>query len=107
MAKILGAIAPRTCRSSDLPWTSRSRTSLPGLRFFEAYRPVRRWLEEKKPDVLLLTYNDHVTSFFFDHYSQFTLGIGESYEVADQGGDRRPLPPVRGHAAWPATLPRA
>ncbi len=57
------------------------------------------WLAEKQPDVLLVTYNDHVTSFFFDHYSAFTLGIGDSYAVADEGGGPRDLPPLRGHAA--------
>ena len=66
---------------------------------FEAYRPVRDWLETRRPDVLFFIYNDHVTSFFFDHYSAFTLGIGEAYEAADEGGGPRNLPPVRGHGA--------
>jgi gallate dioxygenase len=66
---------------------------------FEAYRPVREWLEAKRPDVLFFIYNDHVTSFFFDHYSAFTLGVGESYAAADEGGGPRSLPPVRGHGA--------
>ena len=66
---------------------------------FEAYEPIRAWLEEKKPDVLFVIFNDHVTSFFFDHYSQFALGIGDSYAVADEGGGPRPLPPVKGHTA--------
>jgi gallate dioxygenase len=52
---------------------------------------------EKKPDVLFIIYNDHVTSFFFDHYSQFALGIGESYSPADEGAGPRNLPPVKGH----------
>jgi gallate dioxygenase len=60
---------------------------------------VQQWLAEKKPDVLLVVYNDHVTSFFFDHYSAFALGIGESYKAADEGGGPRNLPPVAGHAA--------
>jgi len=64
---------------------------------FEAYRPVRDWLEARRPDVLFFIYNDHVTSFFFDHYSAFTLGIGDSYAAADEGGGPRNLPPVRGH----------
>lgn len=66
---------------------------------FEAYRPVREWLETKRPDILFFIYNDHVTSFFFDHYSAFTLGVGENYEAADEGGGPRNLPPVRGHGA--------
>jgi len=64
---------------------------------FEGYKPVQRWLEQKQPDVLFFIYNDHVTSFFFDHYSHFALGVGERYPVADEGGGPRKLPPVDGH----------
>ena len=49
--------------------------------------------------MLFVIYNDHVTSFFFDHYSAFALGVGDSYTVADEGGGTRDLPPVKGHAA--------
>ena len=35
--------------------------------------------------MLVIIYNDHVTSFFFDHYSAFTLGVGETL----RGGRRR------------------
>jgi gallate dioxygenase len=58
---------------------------------------VQRWLQEKSPDVLFFIYNDHVTSFFFDHYSHFALGIGDSYPVADEGGGPRALPPAKAH----------
>ncbi|EDZ99536.1 Protocatechuate 4,5-dioxygenase [Burkholderia sp. H160] len=40
-----------------------------------------------------------MTSFFFDHYSAFALGIGSEYEVADEGGGRRDLPSIGGHPA--------
>jgi gallate dioxygenase len=66
---------------------------------FEGFAPVRRWLEEKAPDVLFYVYNDHVTSFFFDHYSNFALGFGKTFAVADEGGGPRPLPPIKGHPA--------
>jgi gallate dioxygenase len=46
---------------------------------------------------LFFIFNDHVTSFFFDHYSQFALGVGDSYSVADEGGGPRKLPPIKGH----------
>jgi len=51
----------------------------------------------EKPDVLFFIFNDHITSFFFDHYSHFALGVGDSYHVADEGGGPRRLPPVKGH----------
>lgn len=66
---------------------------------FEAFRPAKEWLQQKKPDAIVLIYNDHVTSFFFDHYSAFTLGIGEEWQVADEGGGARALAPLPGHGA--------
>jgi len=64
---------------------------------FEGYKAVQQWLAEKRPDVLFFIFNDHVTSFFFDHNSQFALGVGDSYSVADEGGGPRKLPPIKGH----------
>jgi gallate dioxygenase len=64
---------------------------------FEGYKPVQRWLAERRPDVLFFIYNDHGTSFFFDHYSHFALGVGDRYWVADEGGGQRALPPIKGH----------
>jgi hypothetical protein len=42
-------------------------------------------------------FNDHITSFFFDNYAVFSLGIGEEYKVADEGGGARSLPAVPGN----------
>ncbi|MBO1997811.1 hypothetical protein J4730_26450 [Klebsiella pneumoniae] len=49
-------------------------------------------------------FNDHVTAFFFDHYSTFTLGIDSQYDVADEGGGPRCLPPVRATRRSQGTL---
>ena len=49
--------------------------------------------------MLFFIYNDHITSFFFDHYSHFALGVGEKFWVADEGGGARKLPPIKGHPA--------
>ncbi|GFE79983.1 hypothetical protein GCM10011487_19830 [Steroidobacter agaridevorans] len=76
-----------------------------GLREEAAWRPifqdfdvVRDWLAAARPDAMVVIYNDHVTSFFFDHYSAFTLGVGDRYEVADEGAGPRSLPAVPGDA---------
>ena len=57
--------------------------------------------------MLLFIYNDHVTSFFFDHYSAFALGVGERWPVADEGGGARDLPPIAGDPAFAAHLGRS
>ena len=51
-----------------------------------------------------MIYNDHVTSFFFDHYSAFALGVGERWAVADEGGGARELPAIDGHAELAAHI---
>jgi len=54
---------------------------------FAGYGPVQRWLAEKQPDVLFFIFNDHITSFFFDHYSHFALGVGD--QILGRGRGRR------------------
>src|SRR5262245_4269411 len=99
MARIIGAIASSHTPTIGFALDRDKRADPAWAPIFEAYEPVRRWLAERKPGALVFIYNDHVTSFFFDHYSAFALGIGERYPVADEGGGPRALPPVRGHAA--------
>ncbi|HTR39162.1 MAG TPA: gallate dioxygenase [Bryobacteraceae bacterium] len=97
MATILGAVATSHTPAIGFALDRQKQNDPVWAPIFEGYEPVRRWLAEKKPDVLFLTFNDHVTSFFFDHYSHFALGIGESFPVADEGGGPRALPPIRSH----------
>jgi gallate dioxygenase len=99
MARIIGAIASSHTPTIGFALDSGKQNDPAWKPIFEAYVPIRRWLETRKPDVLFFIYNDHVTSFFFDHYSAFCLGVGERWDVADEGGGPRPLPPVPGHAA--------
>lgn len=64
---------------------------------FDGFNTLRRWLQEKEIDVIFLIYNDHVTSFFFDQYPFFSLGIDDTYYPADEGGGARDVPPAKGH----------
>ncbi|SMF88475.1 protocatechuate 4,5-dioxygenase alpha subunit /protocatechuate 4,5-dioxygenase beta subunit [Azospirillum oryzae] len=98
VARIVGSIATSHTPTIGFAFDRQKQDDPVWAPIFAAYEPVRQWLSEKQPDVLFFVYNDHVTSFFFDHYSAFTLGIGESYHVADEGGGARALPPVKGHA---------
>ena len=77
MAKIIGAIASSHSPVIGFAHDRQKATDPIWGPIFEAYVPIRKWLAEKKPDVMFLICNDHVTSFFFDHYSHFALGIGD------------------------------
>ena len=98
MANIIGAIASSHTPTIGFALDAGKQQDAAWAPIFQAYEPVQQWLAQKKPDVLMVIYNDHVTSFFFDHYSAFALGIGDSYRAADEGGGARNLPPVAGHA---------
>ena len=99
MARIVGGIGSSHTPTIGFALDAGKQSDPVWAPIFAGYEPVRRWLAEKRPDVLFFIYNDHVTSFFFDHYSHFALGVGEEYAVADEGGGPRNLPPVKGHAA--------
>jgi gallate dioxygenase len=97
MAKIIGAVAASHTPTIGFAYDRHKENDPAWKPIFEGFKPVQDWLAAKKPDVLFVIFNDHVTSFFFDHYSAFALGIGDSYAVADEGGGVRSLPPVNGH----------
>ncbi len=79
MATILGGIATSHTPTIGFALDTHKQNDPVWAPIFQAYAPVQRWLTEKKPDVLFLIYNDHITSFFFDHYSHFALGVGDRY----------------------------
>ena len=107
MATIIGGIAASHTPTIGFAVDRDKRNDPAWTPVFEAFDPVRAWLDEKKPDVLLFIYNDHVTSFFFDHYSAFALGVGKEWAVADEGGGARDLPAVGGNPAFAAHLGRS
>ncbi|MES2958242.1 MAG: gallate dioxygenase [Pseudomonadota bacterium] len=97
MATIIGGIAASHTPTIGFAFDRNKRDDPVWAPIFEAFDPVQQWIADKRPDVLLFIYNDHVTSFFFDHYSAFALGVGEQWAVADEGGGARDLPPISGH----------
>ena len=99
MARILGGIGTSHTPTIGFALDARKHDDPVWAPIFKGYEPVQQWLADRKPDVLFFIYNDHVTSFFFDHYSHFALGIGDEYPVADEGGGARQLPPIKGHPA--------
>jgi protocatechuate 4,5-dioxygenase beta chain len=65
--------------------------------FFDGYLPVRRWLDEVRPDVAVVLYNDHGLSFFLDRMPTFAIGAAERYPNQDEGWGLDVLPAIRGN----------
>lgn len=97
MAQIIGGIAASHTPTIGFAFDGNKQHDPVWAPIFEAFQPVRQWVADKQPDVMFVIYNDHFTSFFFDHYSPFALGVDGHYPVADEGGGQRDLPPLRGH----------
>lgn len=99
MARIIGGLAVSHTPTIGFAVDHDKQDEAAWAPIFESFKPVKAWLQQRKPDVLFYIFNDHVTSFFFDHYSAFALGVDEQYGVADEGGNPRELPAIGGHAA--------
>ena len=72
---------------------------------FEGFKPLREWHKNNVPDVNIVVFNDHATSYSLDNYSTFTIGVGEKFRPADEGWGRRQVPDIEGHPelAWHIT----
>lgn len=66
-------------------------------RVFSGYEHSKRWIEEVKPDVCIVVFNDHATAFSVDVVPTFALGCAEEFIPADEGWGPRPVPVVKGH----------
>jgi len=69
---------------------------------FDGFEPLRAWHRDNVPDVNIIVYNDHATSYSLDAYSTFTMGVAEEFHPADEGWGPRQVPVVKGHPdlAW-------
>ena len=65
---------------------------------FAGYEYSKKWMEENRPDVIFLVYNDHATAFSLDMIPTFAIGTADAYAPADEGWGPRPVPKVQGHA---------
>jgi gallate dioxygenase len=97
LARIIGGVAASHTPTIGFAYDENKQDDAAWAPIFAAFEPVRQWFRENRPDAIVYIFNDHVTSFFFDHYSAFALGIGDEYPVADEGGGARALPAVQGN----------
>jgi protocatechuate 4,5-dioxygenase beta chain len=66
---------------------------------FAGYEFSKQWLQQNRPDVIFLVFNDHATAFSLDLIPTFAIGTAAQYRPADEGYGARPVPAVQGHPA--------
>jgi len=97
MASIIGGIGSSHVPTIGLAFDKGKHKDPAWEPLFKGYEPVADWLARQKPDVLIVFYNDHANSVFFDFYPTFALGVSPVFEIADEGAGKRPIPPIKGH----------
>ena len=107
MARIIGGIGTSHVPTIAMAFDKGKQGDPDWKPLFDGYAPVARWLADKKPDVLLFCFNDHATTFLFDHYPTFALGVSARYRIADEGQGARKVPPLKGHAGLSRHIARA
>ncbi len=100
MARILGSIT-----TSHVPAIggaiARNRQQDPYWKpFFDGFAPVHRWLDETRPDTVVVFYNDHGLNFFLDTMPMFAVGAAVGYRNADEGWGIPEVPPFEGDPAF-------
>jgi protocatechuate 4,5-dioxygenase beta chain len=97
MAKIVAGVAtshvPAIGAAIDLGKTQEPYWT----RVFSGFEHSKKWMEELKPDVAIIVYNDHATAFSLEMIPTFALGCAAEFPPADEGWGPRPVPVVPGH----------
>jgi protocatechuate 4,5-dioxygenase beta chain len=65
--------------------------------FFDGFKPIHRWLNDARPDVVVVFYNDHGLNFFLDKMPTFAVGAAAEYKHSDEGWGLPVARPYPGH----------
>jgi protocatechuate 4,5-dioxygenase beta chain len=96
MAKIVGMLTTSHVPAIGRAITKNLQQDAYFKPFFDGFVPVRKWLDEVRPDVAVVFYNDHGLNFFLDKMPTFAVGAAPEYRNADEGWGIPTLAPFRG-----------
>ena len=74
MAKVVGGLTTSHIPSVGNAYARKLFNDPYWKPFFDAYPKIHTWLDEKKPDVAVVIYNDHGLNFFLDKMPTFAIG---------------------------------
>jgi protocatechuate 4,5-dioxygenase beta chain len=66
-------------------------------RVFSGFEKSKQWMAQTKPDVAIVVYNDHASTFSVEVIPTFALGCAAEFPPADEGWGPRPVPVLKGH----------
>lgn len=96
MAKIIGGITTSHIPAIGIAMDKGLEQTDYWRDFFAGYPPIREWMNQEKPDIAIIFYNDHGLEMFLDKKPTFALGCAPKYENADEGWGMTTIPSVTG-----------
>jgi protocatechuate 4,5-dioxygenase beta chain len=96
MARIIGGISTSHIPAIGLAIERKQQQDPYWKPFFDGFPRVHGWLAAKKPDVVVVVYNDHGLNFFLDKLPTFAVGAAAEYRNADEGWGLKPVAPFPG-----------
>jgi protocatechuate 4,5-dioxygenase beta chain len=99
MARIIGSITTSHVPAIGRAIANKLQQDAYWKPFFDGFIPIRKWLAEVQPDVVVVLYNDHGLNFFLDKMPTFSVGAAPEYRNADEGWGIPTVPPFKGDPA--------
>jgi protocatechuate 4,5-dioxygenase beta chain len=96
MARIVGALTTSHIPSIGNAISNNVQEDPYWKKFFQGYRGAHAWLNEVKPDVAVMVFNDHGLNFFLDNLPTFAVGAAAEYHSEDEGWGLPTFPPYKG-----------
>lgn len=100
MAEIIGAITTSHIPAIGKAIATNQQNDPYWKPFFDGYAAAHTWLQEVKPDVAVVFYNDHGLNFFLDKMPTFAVGAAEEYRNEDEGWGLPVLDSYQGDAKF-------
>lgn len=97
MARIIGALTSSHIPSIGNAISNGKQEDAYWKPFFDGYKPVLQWLDQEKPDVAIVLYNDHGLNFFLNNLPTFAVGAAAEYITKDEGWGLPVFPPYKGY----------
>lgn len=85
MAKLVGGVTTSHIPAVGNALTNKQTEEPYWKPLFDGYDKVHEWLDEVKPDIAIVVYNDHGLNFFLDTVPTFAIGAAPEYHNDDEG----------------------
>jgi protocatechuate 4,5-dioxygenase beta chain len=97
VARIIAGVGTSHIPAIGAAWDNKKTAEPYWQPVFKGFERSKEWIAKAKPDVCIVVYNDHASTFSLEIIPTFAIGCAAEFAVADEGWGPRPVPKVQGH----------